>query len=216
MKSAFVNKAILGLHFIEAWILTQKKWPDSIILGVFLQQVFLACLLFRCIFHNFVTWRTEYSQGSWDRQLVQTQLGHGLSLPWDAATLLSPCIHCLDLKNFWLEYEIQVLLLLVSDGLCDGVGTFCCHTEQGGFMWASGERVKSVSSSPTAVLGHPEDSDSNEKRCTGGNALTGSSKCLNSCAESQMRGIPHTPVLLLLFPGIWHRNNQLGFSKHYH
>lgn len=66
------------------------------------------------------------------------------------------------------------------------------------------------------VSGHPEDSDSNEKRYAGGISLTCSSKCLNSCAESQMKSIPHTPVLLLLFPGIWHRNNQLGFNKHFH
>lgn len=54
------------------------------------------------------------------------------------------------------------------------------------------------------------------KRSVLGGTLTCSSKCLDSCAESQMRSIPHTPALLMLFPRIWHRNNQLGFSKPFH
>lgn len=181
---------------------------------------YVAYFLFRCMFYPEVpqfchlkNGQWEYSQESWEHQLGQMQLCAELCLPWVASALPSPCTHRL-LKNFWLHYEIWVLLLLISEGLCDGAGTFCCHIEQGSLLWACGGKVRGVYHSSTAVSGHSEDPDGNGRRCTGGSSLTSSSKSpLYSHAENQIRSIPHTPVLLLLSPGHWHRKMSAGLQQ---
>lgn len=78
---------------------------------------YVAYFLFRCMFYPEVpqfchlkNGQWEYSQESWEHQLGQMQLCAELCLPWVASALPSPCTHRL-LKNFWLHYEIWVLLL---------------------------------------------------------------------------------------------------------
>lgn len=173
---------------------------------------YVAYFLFKCMFQHKVppfchlkNGQSEYSQESREHQQVQMQLCAGLFLPWDTAGLPSPSIHSL-LKYFWLEYEIGMLLLLVSKGLVwvlfaatSGKTASCEHVE-GRCAWLIHScTVKILMEMGRGVLA--------------GRSLTSSGKSLYSCAESQMRSIP---VLLLLSPGNWHRNSHLGFSKHFH
>lgn len=100
--------------------------------------------------HNLFTWRTD-SQSSARRaeSISWCRRSRALGSPC-LGTQPSLCIHCL-LKNFWLEYEKWMLLLLISEDLHDGVSTFCCHTEQDSLMWACGGEIKGVPCSSIAA-----------------------------------------------------------------
>lgn len=151
--------------------------------------------------HNFVTWRTDSQStpkraesNSWRR--CSCALGspcHGTrpcchhlasTVSWRISgwSMKYECCYSWSLKACVMEWVLFAATLRKT--------AWCEDVE---------ERWKVC---PTHPQLHSEDPDSNGKRCTGGSSLTSSSKSpLYSCAESQMRSIPHTPVPLLLTPG---------------
>lgn len=160
--------------------------------------------------------QSEYSQETREHQLVPRQLWAGLSLPWHAALLLPLWIH--HLLNFWLEYEIYEGCYSCSQKACVMVWVVFADTlSKAAWCELVEERWKVCSTYPQLCQGTVKILMVMGRDVLGGRSLTSSSKSpLYSCAESQMRSIPHTPALLLLSPGHWHRNNQLAFSKHFH